>query len=283
VIVSATTCSAASLDVEEPLAGTATESIDRWLLLEVTDAWAPKVLQTEALDETIRAKLSEWSATSRTRLQLVRRPGRTGQRPCLMVASSDGRISRAELDRYEDLLDIELDSLGSGSTGPIVLVCAHGRRDRCCATHGSAVYRALQRSDLEIWQTSHLGGHRFAACVLTLPDGLMFGRLRPHHADPFVEATEARRIFDIDLFRGRCRCDRPTQAAEVFLRRRLHEHAVDAISWLGTRAEGDRTWTATFRAPIGEESVRVRLEELDVRRPESCGAPPEPVTRFVQA
>lgn len=281
--MSATTCSAASLDAEEPLAGTATESTDRWVLLEVTDAWAPKVLQTEALDQAVRDKLSEWSTKPRTRLQLVRRPGRTGQRPCLMVASSDGRISRAELDRYEDLLDLEIDTLRSGSTGPIVLVCAHGRRDLCCAKHGSAVFRALQRTDLEIWQTSHLGGHRFAACVLTLPDGLMFGRVRPRHANAFAEATQTRRLVDIELFRGRCAYDRPTQAAEVFLRRRLDERAVDAISWLGTRAETNRAWTATFRTPTSEASVRVRLEELDVRRPASCGAAPEPIARFVQA
>jgi hypothetical protein len=32
-------CSVASLEANESLAGTAVESVDRWLLLEVTDAW----------------------------------------------------------------------------------------------------------------------------------------------------------------------------------------------------------------------------------------------------
>lgn len=281
--MSVSTCSEASLDAREPLAGTATASIDRWLLLEVTDPWAPKVLQTEALDEIVRGRLAQWASVPRTRLQFVRRPGRTGRRPSLMVFSSEGGTSRVELDRYDDLLDIELDSLTAGSTQPVVLVCAHGRRDRCCARHGSAVYRALQGGDLDVWQTSHLGGHRFAACVLSLPDGLMYGRLRPGHARAFVEATRARRLIDLELFRGRCAYDPPTQAAEIFLRRRLEEHSVDGVAWLGTRVDGEKTWTATFRSPAGQEAVSVRLEELAARRPASCGEKPGQVTQFVEA
>lgn len=274
-------CSLASLEASESLAGTAVESVDRWLLLEVTDTWAPKALQTEALPTVVRERLAQWLEVPRSRLQLIRRPGRSGKRPLFVVASKE-QTRQAELDRYEDLLELELDAMPVEPAEAMVLVCVHGRRDRCCARHGSAVYRSLQARIGEVWQTSHLGGHRFAACVLSLPDGLMYGRLRAEHGDSFVAARHAGEVGDLDLFRGRCEYDRPTQAAEIFLRRRTRDKAVDAFEWIGTEPDGEQTWTARFRSPSGEHLVHVKLEQSGATRPESCGGDPEPVTRFVE-
>jgi hypothetical protein len=282
--VSVPGCSAASLEAEESLLGTAVESVDRWLLLEVTDPWAPKALQSEALPDAVRARLAEWLEVSRTRLQLVRRPGRLGQRRTLALVSTaaDRRfVARRELDAYEDLLDVDLETLVMEPPAPICLVCAHGRRDRCCGTLGSAVFRALQARDVEVWQTSHLGGHRFAACALSLPSGLMYGRLRPEHAKDFAAAHEAGRLADLGLFRGRCAHDRPTQAAETFLLQRLSLQDPDAIQWIETMAEADSTWTAHFRVAGNEHAVRVRREQTGQERPASCGGEPEPVMQWV--
>jgi hypothetical protein len=278
-------CSVASFEAGESLAGTAVESVDRWLLLEVTDPWAPKALQTEALPEPVRARLAQWLETPRSRLQLVRRPGRSGKRPLFMVisaASDRQEASKLELDRYEDLLDVDVDALPAETSEPMCLVCAHGRRDRCCGQHGSAVFRAIQARGVETWQTSHLGGHRFAACALWLPDGLMYGRLRPEHAEDFVAARRAGEIGQLDLFRGRCEYDRPTQAAEILLRRRLGEQKGSAIEWLGTAPESESTWQVQFRSAAGDEVVRVLLEDTGAMRPASCGGEPEPVTRFME-
>jgi hypothetical protein len=278
-------CSVASFEAGESLAGTAVESVDRWLLLEVTDPWAPKALQTEAFPEPVRARLAKWLETPRSRLQLIRRPGRSGKRPLFMVVSSARdrqESSQLELDRYEDLLDVDLSLLPAESPAPICLVCAHGRRDRCCGQHGSAVFRAVQARGVETWQTSHLGGHRFAACALWLPDGLMYGRLRPEHAEGLLAARLAGELGELDSFRGRCGYDRPTQAAEILLRRRLGEQKASAIEWLGTTPASESTWEVRFRSASGDEVVRVRLEETGVARPASCGGEPEPVTRFVE-
>ncbi|UCH30771.1 MAG: hypothetical protein JSV06_07025 [Myxococcales bacterium] len=275
-------CSFASLQANEPLAGTAVESIDRWLLLEVTDTWAPKVLQSEVFSDAVRARLTEWSEAPRSRLQLIRRPGRTAKRPLFAVMSSSGESRQVELDSYADLVSLDLDMMQLAPSEPTVLVCVHGRRDRCCAQHGAAVYRSLQSRVGDVWQTSHLGGHRFAACVLTLPNGLMYGRLRPEHGDAFAAAQYAGEVGDLDLFRGRCDFDRPTQAAEIFVRRRTGDRAVDALEWIETTPDGDSTWTARFRASSGEEIARVRREETGIMRPASCGGEAEAVTQFVE-
>ena len=283
--MSVSECSVASQDAGESLAGTAVESVDRWLLLEVTDPWAPKALQTEALPDPVRARLADWLETPRSRLQLIRRPGPPGKRPRFMMVSSASRrrqVSKLDLDRYEDLLDVDLDALPAETATPMCLVCVHGRRDRCCALHGSAVFRAIQARGVDVWQTSHLGGHRFAACALWLPEGLMYGRLRPEHAEDFVAARRAGEIGELDLFRGRCSYDCPTQAADIFLRRRLSEQAANAIQWQATVPESDSTWEARFRLESGDEVVRVRLEDTGVERPASCGGEPELMTRFVE-
>jgi hypothetical protein len=278
-------CSVASREAGESLAGTAVESVDRWLLLEVTDPWAPKALQTEALPAPVRTRLAQWLAPPRSRLQLIRRPGRSGKRTQFMVVSSATdvhQVSKLELGRYEDLLDVDLDALCSEAAEPMCLVCAHGRRDRCCGQRGGAVFRAIQAQGVDAWQTSHLGGHRFAACALWLPDGLMYGRLRPENANAFVAARRAGRIGKPDLFRGRCEQDRPTQAAEIFLRARLGEPGADAIDWLGTAAKSESAWEARFRTSAGDHVVRVRLEQTGGLRPRSCGEDPEAITRFVE-
>ncbi len=281
-MMGAPACSAASLAAGESLAGTAVESVDRWLLLEVTDTWAPKALQSEVFSDSVRARLTQWSDAPRSRLQLIRRPGRSGKRPLLMVISSSGESREVELGSYEDLVDLDVEALPEKPAEPMVLVCVHGRRDRCCAQHGSAVYRALQSRLGEVWQTSHLGGHRFAACVLTLPDGLMYGRLRADHGDAFAAAQYAGEIGDLDLLRGRCEHDRPTQAAEIFLRRRTGERGVGALEWIATTPDGESTWVVRFRAESGEQRVKVRMEDTGVLRPASCGSEPEPLTRFVE-
>jgi hypothetical protein len=64
-----------------------------------------------------------------------------------------------------------------------VLICSHGKRDRCCGSLGTTL--ALQfgkdiwHNDgaIDIWRTSHTGGHRFAPTAIVLPEGTVWGFL----------------------------------------------------------------------------------------------------------
>ena len=278
-------CSAASIEAGESLAGTAVESVDRWLLLEVTEPWAPKALQTQAFPETLRSQLGLWLEAPRTRLQLIRRPGRSGRRPLFMMLSTAGdrpETTKLELGGYEELVGLDLSTLPAAPSEPICLVCMHGRRDRCCGVLGGQVFRALQSQSVDTWQTSHLGGHRFAACALWLPDGLMYGRLRAEHVGAWVASRRAGAVGELDLFRGRCAYDRPTQAAEIFLRKRLGLQEADAIEWLGTAATSESSWEARFRVGSKAQVVPLRLQRTGANRPASCGGQPEAVAGFVE-
>jgi hypothetical protein len=59
--------------------------------------------------------------------------------------------------------------------GVDLLVCTHGRRDVCCGSQGTALALQLasgwDRERVNLWRTSHTGGHRFAPTFLVLPQG----------------------------------------------------------------------------------------------------------------
>ena len=56
---------------------------------------------------------------------------------------------------------------------PLLLVCTHGIRDRCCARYGQELCRNLHglAPDGWVWQASHVGGDRFAGNLVVLPEG----------------------------------------------------------------------------------------------------------------
>lgn len=89
-----------------------------------------------------------------------------------------------------DSLGRAVEHLIGGGGEPIVqadiLVCTHGRRDRCCGSLGTALWQSLGARDgdprgpgdgARLARTSHTGGHRFAPTCLVLPTGTLWARL----------------------------------------------------------------------------------------------------------
>ncbi|MDP9443415.1 MAG: sucrase ferredoxin, partial [Actinomycetota bacterium] len=100
-------------------------------------------------------------------------------------------------------------------------VCTHGRHDTCCAELGRPLAAALTAARPEhTWECSHIGGDRFAANLLVLPDGLCYGRVPPSRGPGLVREHLAGRV-DLDHLRGRSGLAFATQAAEWHLRHRL--------------------------------------------------------------
>jgi hypothetical protein len=141
--------------------------------------------------------------------------------------------------------------------GRVFLVCTNGRRDECCTLHGAPVLRALRDRAMAC---THLGGHRFAANVLVLPDNLLFGRLDRAAAIALADALEAGEL-PLEHVRGRCSLSPEQQAAEILLRRELELRGLDDVAQIA----GMR-----FRTPGGAVEVQVSGEELPPRRV-SCG------------
>ena len=120
----------------------------------------------------------------------------------------------------------------------LVLVCTNGRHDPCCATFGRPLVRHLRHADCgdDVWECSHIGGDRFAANLVVLPQGLYFGRVTVDRVDALLDGLQ-RNELDLDTYRGRSTLTYIAQAAEHFTRRQLGLTAVDAI--VGVRRSAD--------------------------------------------
>ena len=218
-------CADASLQNAEPLAATASR-VDHWILVEYRGLWGHDAVEASGLSDEVKARLrAQRDARPNTKLLFVRRPHRRGHPALAVIWGSSpergGTLCHAELDGYDDLLGLDLTSPGGEQLDhPILIVCTHGKHDRCCARHGRPLYKALEEQADEgwVWQSSHLGGDRFAGNVVFLPEGLYFGRVAPGDAWPVLDDYLAGRIA-LDHYRGRSAYTFLEQAAELAVRR----------------------------------------------------------------
>ena len=190
-------------------------------------------------------------------------------------------MHRFELDDL-DSLGAALADGGEPVDGSLVLVCAHGSRDQCCSLRGTAVFGALAErlGEEEVWISSHLGGHRFAANVVVLPAGLQFGRLTPAEA-PYVVARALGGRIELDRYRGRTAYDAAAQAAESAVRDAAGLDGVGDLELLAQ--ENGRVRFATWD---GHEWEAQASEAESPAVPASCGDDPAPqratVARIVE-
>jgi hypothetical protein len=170
--------------------GTA-DCVDGFLLVEWPRPWPKKTNDVGELAEVV-AMLTELQQRGRTyRLQLVlgsdTAPGQTTHHVMLYARGRGGFSGFALMEQKAETADVasacrdlverahgEPDWAISQDHPMDVLICTHGTRDVCCGSRGSALYRdsgSLHNGSIRLWQTSHLGGHRFAPTALILPDG----------------------------------------------------------------------------------------------------------------
>ena len=207
-------CSLASAADDEPMAGTAPTATEL-LLVETPGPWGRDAVTENRLPEAVREHLAGLSGT---KVLLVRRYG-GGDGPGTRVfhARREGgrfAVTSAVLERPEDVVPLDLGELAPYD-GPLWLVCTNGRRDLCCADVGRAVVAELAREWPEgTWETTHLGGHRFAGTLLALPSGLNLGRLDPEGAVEACRAVERGEV-PLDLCRGRAGSTPEEQVREL--------------------------------------------------------------------
>jgi hypothetical protein len=117
------------------------------------------------------------------------------------------------------LLELDVASAGAPVDHPLFLVCTHGKHDRCCAVYGRPLYESVRElvEDEWVWQSSHVGGDRFAGNLVALPDGVYYGRVDAGEALPVVEAALEGRVH-LPHYRGRSCHPFPAQAAERAVR-----------------------------------------------------------------
>jgi len=287
-------CAAAARRLAEPLFGTASR-VDLWLALEVPGVWADEV--QDALDPAgalSRALLPVLKAVPRSRLLFIKGAS-PGPRDSIsfyvaVTDESESRLYRFEVGTYEALSEIDLFGVLAEEERfepfrerrPLYLVCTHGTHDRCCAKFGFPTYLSLvQRQPECVWQSSHVGGDRFAANVVCLPDGVYYGHVQPADHEAFLETTAARRLH-LARWRGRSCYPAPVQAAEYYLRQSTGDTRVAAYRLCSHQRLGDATEAVFLAAETGTlHTLRVEPALLEGLRGLTCGSPtPKAVTSY---
>ncbi|MEU6369182.1 sucrase ferredoxin [Streptomyces sp. NPDC046931] len=287
------TCTSASRDLDEPLAGTAATA-RTWLLLEQPGPWGPKALTSSHLDPGLGRALEAAAEGTGVRIALIRRPGRhadcgtASERQVYAAHTVPGKtwLHAATTSEPAQLLDLDLTALGGGDpstfdaslqgrphTGdPLALVCTNGRRDRCCALLGRPLATELTASGVDgVWEVTHLGGHRFSPTLLVLPFGYAYGRAQAPHVKEVLHGVREGRVV-VEGCRGSSAWERPAQAAELAVRTSAHEYAADALTVVRTDGAAPR-WEVTVAHTDGRLwRVLVAQGASLPPRAESCGS-----------
>jgi hypothetical protein len=282
-------CSDLSLQAGEPLPASAPQA-QAYLLLEYNGAWGEKALEESDIPAPVIANLNELGAQVKGLKTLLIKTQPAKRQPegiHFYVAALSARPPRLYafiLADYHGVLSLDVPAILAGlpaydphlAKTPLYLVCANGRRDRCCARHGLPVYNALAEAlpsdpQPQVWQCTHLGGHRFAANLVCLPHGLAFGRVRAESALEIIEAYRDGRIYLPNL-RGRV-CDRPVvQAAEYFLHQHRSGDGIDDYHPLDAQEIEPGAWQVRISDTRSEQVIqlRVHVTPTEQRVFESC-------------
>jgi hypothetical protein len=252
---------------DEQMPGTA-DPVDVWLLLEYRPAWRAKAVS----DHELAATTADWFGSLpgvlaaeglKARPQFIRQPELESTSLRLMVGSVAG-LFEFTAPGYDELQQVDVAHVVANPNDyaerqigePRYLVCTNGQRDLCCARFGLPIYQALrERFGARVWQTTHLGGHRFAPNVLVLPQAALYGRVSEESLDEFVRDTELGTLHG-PLLRGRHGYAAPAQAAEAYLLKHFDD------SWsLRDVNEVQDGWDVSFVS--GTDTARLRIVQRE--------------------
>lgn len=267
-------CSALAEQLGEPMIGTVEQRI-RWLLVEDRSAWGH-----DAVPDVLGATLAASLKALGIRALLIRRregdPAADATRRAILVDTVTREMAVRTIGSVDEIDPSELGSIGVADFGaawsdPIFLVCSNGKRDACCAVRGRTLLNALASNHAErTWECTHLGGHRFAANLVCLPDGIIYGRVTasegPRLADEYLSGR-----LDPSALRGRSAWPAPAQVAEQHVRVAERLKGTDDVRLVSAEVEHGHAEVALLASGV-TRAIVLRAEPMAPPRPTSCRA-----------
>jgi hypothetical protein len=259
-------CAEESFARDEPLTATASR-VEHWLLVEYAGYWPHEPLDAAVFAGSLREHLAaQLDRLPRSRLILIKTPRRARRERVRVVygvtRERERRLFSLELDGHPDLLGLDVAGALSGEREhpgapldhPLLLVCTHGTRDRCCARYGQPLCRAAQAAEPGwAWQSTHVGGDRFAGNLVVLPEGLYFGRVTPEAFASVLGDYLAGRVA-LEWYRGASCYPMRVQAAEIAVRRATGLSGFHDLRFAG-RANGRVRMLAEVAGDVHEVEV----------------------------
>jgi hypothetical protein len=99
---------------------------------------------------------------------------------------------------------------------------------------------------IDVWQSSHVGQHRFAPNVIQFPHGIYHGRVTVETIPEFTDAFLANQV-NLDTLRGSAYMQPPAQAAEYFLRKEIGDVELSPPLKTAVEESGDKRWDVTLQ------------------------------------
>ncbi|NEP17638.1 MAG: sucrase ferredoxin [Leptolyngbya sp. SIO4C1] len=201
-------CSVVSKAKGEDPIGTAVPA-SQWLLIEVPQPWAKDPWQDQpallSLFAQIEQRPRRWQQLRILAIAPDRQRDRPDARhvffyqqpvgPATGYAQHRYQVPTAQLSNLVQALLFQPDRLQDfvpyqQPTVRQLFVCTHTRYDLACGRFGTPLYRLLKQryahANLQVWQTTHFGGHQFAPTLIDFPTGQFWGHLQPTVLDALV-------------------------------------------------------------------------------------------------
>jgi hypothetical protein len=110
-----------------------------------------------------------------------------------------------------------------------------------------------------VWQTTHTGGHCFAATLICLPHGVFYGQVAEEEVSHLVDDHRAGRIYHLDRYRGRSSYPCIVQAADTFLRGETGDLDLSSFSLASVEPMAEDAWAVVFATRTGNELHRLQV------------------------
>ena len=264
-------CATGSQQCGEQLLGTAPR-VDVWFALEYPKPYGRKAFEESGLLTLVKDRFSEVLASvPNSRLQLIKKgTDLSDEKITFLVAvnhEEEPNLYEFGLSAYEDLLTLDIPGIVAEKraywqydrTEPLFLVCTNAKRDQCCARFGLPVYRAMtDYAGESVWQTSHVGGHRFSGNVVVLPHGIYYGRVGPDDAGKVAHTYREGQVY-LEKYRGRTCYDKLVQAAEAFLRQESGNVSLGQFKLIEIENLSENRWIVHFTELSNGQSHCVHL------------------------
>ena len=225
-------CSLMTRQIGEPLAGTAPFA-KHFVLI----TWPKKYWQYEALESKggFPEGLKEWMMTQseisgKVTIRLVSRKGINNESTDIYIYPEKMHYSNVLPEEISGVLKSHfLDVCNPENSAKKIekdhiLVCTHGRHDKCCAKFGSQLAENLrdhlkdQQDNIEVFDSSHLGGHRFAPTMIDFPSGRAYGHLTTEEIPDYFESRKHGLVYG-KAYRGAVFLSELVQVAEAYVQR----------------------------------------------------------------
>lgn len=233
------------------------------LLIEYRGSWGSSAFKESDIAETVKnhvLKIHELNQP--TRLQVIQKDPLVSGKKYAFFADCRPQYEQLfqfTFEKYEELLAFDFCSFIQHPATipwqkielPHFFICTNGQHDACCAKYGATLFNEMHGQYDHLWQTSHLGGDRFAANMLCLPYGMYYRRIN-NITLPQIFAAHSQKQMYLANFAGRASYPREIQVAEYFVRQQTQEFSIDAFKLVTSRGDENEA-TVTFVDRRGSE------------------------------